>query len=367
MFEATSAVPEPISTPASGQLALVKLRPGVGNVEIAEVPEPECRPGCVKIEVAFSGICGTDIHVYHDRFRNFPPVILGHEFSGTVVEVGCDVATLACGDRVTVLGSTAVVCGKCEFCRAGYYMFCSIRRGMGHGVDGAFTRFVTVRDDQAYRLPANVSLEEGALAEPFASAVQGIEELTDFHPGDTVLVSGPGPIGLLCLSLLVAHNCRVIVAGTDVDELRLALAMKLGADLTVNVDTEDLPGIVEHETGGRGVDAVIECAGVQDSIVNALTVVRQRGRYVQMGIVGEDVSVPFDTILYKNLRVFGSLGHSLQSWDHVLRIFGQGKIDLKPIITHIMPLSKWQKAFDLCVTKQCGKVLLHYDIDFIRR
>src|ERR1700730_15552759 len=126
--------------------ALVKYASGEGNVAIRDVEEPRCGRHPVKLEIAYCGICGTDIHVMHDTFRNYPPVILGHEFSGTVVEAGRNVANSAkAGERVTVLGATAVTCGECQYCRSGYFIFCRQRRGMGHGVNGAFTRYVVVR------------------------------------------------------------------------------------------------------------------------------------------------------------------------------------------------------------------------------
>ena len=185
--------------------ALVKYACGDGNVDIMDVEEPLCGENQVKVEVAFCGVCGTDIHVVHDTFRNYPPVILGHEFAGRAVEVGRSVIRVAPGDAVTVLGATAVTCGQCPYCRSGHFIFCSSRRGMGHGVNGAFTRYVVVRPDQVYRIPAGLTLEEAALCEPFAAAVQAVTEVTQVRIGDTALISGPGPIGLLCLKLLVDH------------------------------------------------------------------------------------------------------------------------------------------------------------------
>ena len=361
-FDATAPVLNgPDGKPARKQLAVVKTAPGEGNVSLEWIPERECVPGSVRLEVAFTGICGTDIHVYHDHFRNFPPVVLGHEFAGIVTETGEGVKSFRPGDRASVLGSTAVMCGRCEYCRQGMYMFCAVRRGMGHGVSGSMTRSVVVREDQLYRLPENVTLEEGALAEPFASAVQAIEELTSFHVGDTVLLSGPGPIGLLCLTLLVSHRCRTIVAGIGDDTARLALAGRLGADVTVDVSREDLDRVIERETNGRGVDVAIEAAGAEDSLTACLRAVRRLGRLIQIGIVGREVTAPFDTILYKQLRVYGALGHSFTTWDRVMRILEQRKVDLSPIITHKLPLSRWREGFDLCESKRGVKVLLSYD------
>jgi L-iditol 2-dehydrogenase len=171
--------------------ALLKYAPGNGNLEVREVAEPATGDDRVKVEIAYCGVCGTDIHVMRDTFRNFPPVILGHEFAGTVVEVGRNVKDVRAGERMTVLGATAVTCGNCEYCKSGYFIFCKNRRGMGHGVDGAFTRYAVVRPDQLYRVPANFSLAEASISEPFAAVVQAVAELTPVRLGDTVLVSGP--------------------------------------------------------------------------------------------------------------------------------------------------------------------------------
>ena len=339
--------------------AVVKTAPGVGNVEYMDVPEPQIAPQGVKVEVAYSGICGTDIHVYYDRFRNYPPVILGHEFSGLVVETGPQVRGVRPGERVTVLPSSAVVCGTCPYCVRGYYMFCPVRRGMGHGVNGSFTRYVAVREDQVYKIPESLSMRDAAVTEAFASAANAIEELTDFHPGEVVLLSGPGPIGLLSLLLLLAHGCRVIVAGAKGDEVRMTLAKRLGADVVV--DASEVEDAVAKETDGRGVDAVVEASGNPASVAACLKAVRPLGTYIQVGIVGREFSIPFDLLLYKQVRLFGSLGHSLRTWQRVMRIIEQGKIDIGSVVSHELPLSCWRQGFDLCESKQGIKVMLRYD------
>src|SRR5579862_4347757 len=133
--------------------ALVKYSGGEGNVEVRDVEEPPCGADQVKIEIAFCGVCGTDLHVVHDTYPNYPPVILGHEASGVVVEKGRNVQSVNIGDPVTILGATSVTCGQCTYCRTGHFTFCKIRRGMGHGVNGAFARYLVKRPDQLYRIP----------------------------------------------------------------------------------------------------------------------------------------------------------------------------------------------------------------------
>lgn len=356
------AIKLPVCAPSGRtQKALMKTRPGVGNVDLVDIPEPACPPDGVKIEVKFTGICGTDIHVYYDRFKSYPPVVLGHEFSGVVVETGSEIRRVQPGARVAVLGSTAVSCGACEHCRQGYYMFCTVRRGMGHGISGSFTKYVVVREDQVYLLPDAASFEEGAVCEPFASAVQAVDDLAPCHAGDTALVSGPGPIGLLSAMLLVSRGCRVLIAGADPDDARLKLALKLGIDRAVNVSREDLAAVVGEMTGGRGVDVAVEAAGAAPSVAGCLRALRSRGTYIQVGIHGRDVTMPLDLVLYKQIQLYGSLGHSLITWDRVMRIVAQRRVNLCGVVTHVMPLSQWREAFDLCENKQAVKVLLHYD------
>jgi L-iditol 2-dehydrogenase len=341
--------------------AIVKTRSGAGNVDLIDVVEPSCPAQGVKIEVAFTGICGTDIHVLHDRFPNYPPVILGHEFSGIVQEIGSGVKSVRAGDRVVVLPSSAVVCGTCEYCRQGYYMFCPIRRGMGHGVNGSFTKFVVVREDQCYKLPEAITLQEAAVTEPFAAALQAVGELAPAAPGDWVLLSGPGPIGLLSLLVLRLQGCKVIVAGRSSDAPRLALAAELGAAVTVDCDRQSVLEVVKSKTQGRGVDLAVEAAGAAGSVAACLQAVRAMGRYVQLGIAGKEISVNFDTILFKRLRVYGSVGHSVKTWQSALRLLEQRQVDLTRVITHELPLSDWRKGFDLCERGEALKVLLYYD------
>lgn len=360
MMSKTARLPAEQSAAARTMAAVVKTRSGEGHVQWIRVAEPQCSPGKVKIEVAYSGVCGTDLHVYHDRFRNYPPVILGHEFSGIVTETGAGVERVRVGDRVTVFPASAVICGACEYCRRGYYLFCPARRGMGHGVNGSFTRYVVVREDQVYLLPPNVPLEDGALTEPFACAVQAVEELGGIRLADTVLISGPGPIGLLCL-LLLRGRAKTIVAGTATDAVRLELARRLGAEVVVDVSREDLLSVIERKTHGRGVDVAMECAGSPASVANCLQAAGKLGRYVQLGIIGSEAPVPFDLVLFKQLRLWGSVGYSLQTWTKVMQILEQGRVCLTPLITHKLPLSRWREAFDLCEKKRAVKVLLYYD------
>ena len=338
--------------------AVVKTARGAGNVALVEMPEPVPAAGQVKLKISACGICGTDLHVLHDTFRNFPPVILGHEFVGRIVEEGADVrGRVDLSGRYAVLGATAVTCGRCRFCASGDFMFCSERRGMGHGVNGAFASYACARPDQLFRLDDSLAGEEGALVEPLAAAVHAVAEMTTVRPGDVALVSGPGPIGILCLLVLHHPGIRTLVAGTTADTTRLALAKQLGAARTIDVQCEDLSEIVRDETDGIGADLAFEVAGVAASAAACLDALRPLGRYTQIGHFGRDIAVPFDRIGFKQLRVTGSVGYTAATWARTMKLLAQG---LRPsrIVTHRLPLDRWQEGFDLFERKEAVKVLL---------
>lgn len=346
--------------------ALVKYAAGEGNVDILDVEEPRCGDHEVKLEIGYCGVCGTDIHVLHDTFRNYPPVILGHEFAGTIVEMGHNVHGLQRGERVAGLGATAVSCGHCEYCQSGHFIFCKRRRGMGHGVNGAFAQYVVMRPDQLYTIPEGFTLEEAALSEPFAAAVQAVTEISRIRPGENALVSGPGPIGLMCLKLLVAQGVRTLVAGTTGDEDRLAAAIRFGAAATADVGTRELADAVQEFTKGRGVDTAFECAGVAASVRGCLESLRPMGQHVQVAICGRDIHFPIDQIFYKQLTMSGSVCYTANTWSRMMRIFATGHVKLRDMISEQLPISEWRRAFDLCLSRKALKVLM-YPLDGVSR
>jgi L-iditol 2-dehydrogenase len=339
--------------------ALVKFAPGDGNVDIREVEEPPCGPGQVKVEVAFCGVCGTDIHVLHDTFRNYPPVILGHEFAGTVVEMGHNLPGITLGEKVACLGATAVTCGRCLYCISGNFIFCANRRGMGHGVNGGFARYVVMRPDQLYRLPVNLPLDEAALSEPFAAAVQAVTELTNVRIGDTALVSGPGPMGLLCLKLLVAERVKTVVAGAPGDDSRLEAALRFGAAAVVNVGERTIADAAREHTDGLGFDVAFECAGHESSVRGCLETLRPMGQYTQVGICGREIQFPIDQVFFKRLKLVGSVCYTAQTWDRMMRIFAQGHVRLNDLVSTKLPISEWRQAFELCTARRGLKVLMY--------
>jgi L-iditol 2-dehydrogenase len=230
---------------------------------------------------------------------------------------------------------------------------------MGHGVNGAFTRYVLLRPDQLYRIPANFTLEEAAMSEPFAAAVQAVTEIARISLGDTVLVSGPGPIGLLCLKLLVAQGSRVIVVGAPGDSERLDAAKRFGAAATVDLGTRKLQDAIEEYTNGKGVDVAFECAGVGGSVRGCLDSLRPMGQHIQVAICGQDIQFPIDRIFYKQLTMSGSVCYTSNTWDRMMKIYASGTISFKDMISAKLPISDWQTAFDLCITRKALKVLMY--------
>jgi L-iditol 2-dehydrogenase len=325
------------------------------------MPEPALAENQVRLEVSYCGVCGTDLQVLHGTFPSYPPVILGHEFVGRVIEHGAAVrGRVDRSARYAVLGATAVTCGRCRYCRSGHFMLCPERRGMGHGVHGAFARYACVRPDQLFRLDDDVSEEAGALVEPLAAAVHAVTEVTHVRPGDIALVSGPGPIGLLCLLVLVHHGIQTIVAGTTADAGRLALARELGAACVVDVNKDRLEEAVRDETRRAGVDVAFEAAGVAASATACLEALRPQGRYTQIGHFGRDVTVPFDRIGFRELRIQGAVGYTAATWDRTLRLLGRG-LGPSPVVTHRLPLERWREGFELFERKEAIKVLLRSD------
>jgi len=339
--------------------ALVKYAKGPGNMETRDVPIPAPGPEQVKIRVEYAGICGSDLHIYHDDIGIpiNPPVVTGHEFSGYVVEIGEGVTSCSVGDRVT--SETAYsYCGSCRYCRGGFYNLCPDRRTLGYWYDGAFAPYTVVPGDRIHRLPDNVSLRAGALLEPLACVTHAAIDLTTIEQGQWVLVSGPGTIGLLALQVAQALGARVLVTGTETDGERLELASQLGADRTVAVNQEDLSAFVDNVTGGAGVDVILECSGAPAAVDAGLELIRKQGQFTQIGLFSLPITVDFGRICFKELVVTGSLGSKRSSWEAALRLVTEGKVRTEPLISHELPVAQWQRAFDLFESTQGLKLLL---------
>lgn len=337
----------------------MKFAAGSGNMEIRDVPEPSPGPGQVKICVEKTGICGSDLHIFHSDIA-IPvrsPVVTGHEFAGTICGLGDGITGWNIGDRV-VSETAFSFCGTCRACHDGYYNLCPERRTLGYWHDGAFAPFVVVPAARLHRLPEEISFEDAALTEPFACIAHALFELTTIAPADLVLLSGPGSVGLGALQMARAHGARVLVAGTRQDAQRLKVALSLGAERTVTVDEEPLQEAVREFSGGAGVDVVLECSGSGSAVDAGLQALRRRGQFTQIGLFGKPVSVNLELICYREIRYTGSLGSRYASWEKALSLMASGDVKARPLISDIMPLGSWAAAFEKFEKKEGLKLLL---------
>lgn len=338
--------------------ALVKYQNGNGFVELREVPEPQLENDhSVKIQVEYCGVCGSDVHIWDGMHQLNCPVILGHELSGTVVDVGSAVTNVKVGDRV-VSETPKTICGNCFYCNSGQTLMCKERKSIGSGTDGAYAKYLVIRDAIVHKIPSNVSFEEATLCEVGANAVHACCDRTNVLPGDNVVVLGPGPIGLLCAQVAKARGANVILVGTDADAYRFDIAAKVGITNIVNCQKQDLAEYVMKFTDGNGADKVLECCGVLKSIDNAFSIIRNGGVIVQVGLTHERMDVLYSKLAMNEISVVGSYGHNWSCWDRFLRLISLGKVNTKDMATHIFPLDEWEQGFTIAKNAKGMKVLI---------
>lgn len=270
--------------------ALVKTKKGEGQIALLERDIPELAGDEVLIQVAYAGVCGTDIHIYHDQYPYWPPVIIGHEFSGTVVKTGDNVTDYEIGDRVVGEPHNRA-CGKCHLCRNGKIQICAEKRSIGWGIDGAFAEYVKMPQKLLHKIPEKVSMESAAMAEPSAIVAHQLLERTGVCPGDTVVIMGVGAIALIASQMAkIAGASNIILCGCTSDmAYRLEVAKKLQCfDIFVNVQEENLEEIVIKETGGKGADVVVEASGAASAIGSGVKVLKKAGKFCAIGMTARE-------------------------------------------------------------------------------
>jgi L-iditol 2-dehydrogenase len=342
-------------------LAVRKTARGLGNIEVQDVSEPQAGAGQVVIEVDSAGICGTDLHIYLDEFETYPPVTIGHETAGTIVELGPEVTGWTVGDRVTT-ETYFYTCGECAPCRQGRPNLCLRRRSIGSKQDGAFARYLLTPATNLHRVPDELDLESAALTEPLACTVHGVLETAGVRAGDNVAITGPGPIGLLALQLVKVAGATVAMIGTNQDAERLTLAKELGADHSINV--QKVGSVIESVTDAfkaDGADLVIECSGAAPAAKTLLDVVRRGGRFCQMGLYGKPILLDQDAICYKELVVTGTNASVTTAWTRALKLLAERKVNVRRMITHRFSIEQWDKALEVVKDKQGVKVVLKPD------
>ncbi|OHB81685.1 MAG: hypothetical protein A2W31_10330 [Planctomycetes bacterium RBG_16_64_10] len=326
----------------------MKTQRGVGFLEICTVDEPRPGPAEVKIEVAACGICGSDIHVRHDTFPYWPPVILGHEFAGTVVELGPDCRHARLGDRVVAEPHTKA-CGQCALCRTGNVQICPDKRSPGWGIHGGMPQYICSPERLLPRIPADMTWQQAVVVEPTANAVTDLLIRTRVNAGDVVVVQGPGPIGLLAaLVARAAGAATVAILGTPGDvPLRFKVARELGLTDLIDIGATDPVEAIQELTDGRGADIVVECSGAPNAIPITCDLVRKMGKICVIGLTGNrDVVLPWDKFAFKVVDVLFNLSTVYAAWDRTIRLIHSGQVPAERLITHWAPLRDWAAVFD---------------------
>ena len=327
--------------PALVQFALEPLA-----VELRDVAVPEIGDADVLLRVGAVSVCGSDVHQAYNT-HSWPvnvPVVLGHEFAGTVARAGRAVTRFCEGDRV-VSETAAEVCGECLLCRTGRYNLCPTRRGFGYGVDGAMASYVKVPARCLHHIPDSLPFELACLAEPHAVAYNAMCVNSTIRPGDLVVVLGPGPIGLLCARMAaLAGADPLIVAGLSGDAARLDTARALGATRVVNVERENLDEVV-RALNPLGADLVCDASGASRPLDVALALARPDGQVTKVGWSPDLVPVNINPLVQKNVRLQGSFSHNYPVWERVIHLLDRRRTLPDAIIGLTAPLAGWREAF----------------------
>ncbi|QIO21982.1 NAD(P)-dependent alcohol dehydrogenase [Haloarcula sp. JP-L23] len=330
--------------------------------ELEDRPRPSPGPDDVLVAIRDVGICGSDVHYYeHGRIGDYvveDPLVLGHESAGEVVAVGENVTGLEAGDRVAL--EPGVPCRRCAHCKRGDYHLCEDVTFMATPPhDGAFAEYVSWPADFAYELPDSVSTAEGALCEPLSVGIHACRR-GDVGTGDTVLVTGAGPIGLLVMEAARAAGATDVIV-TDVVAEKLSLAAERGADLTVDVTETDLESAVEEYTDGVGADVVVEASGAEPSIRSTLDAVRRGGTVVLVGLADE-ATVPFDVleVIDNEIDVHGSFRYK-NTYDAAVDLLADGVVDVEGIIDFESSLDAIDDAFQRAMEPAVVKGMITFE------
>ncbi len=332
------------------------------DLRIEDLPDPQSQPDVAIVRVSRGGICGSDLHYYHDGgfgpIRVREPIILGHEAAG-FVEAAPEGSGLRVGQLVAL--SPSRPCGECDFCQAGAVRHCLNMRFNGSAMrmpheQGLFRTRLAHPVAQCLPLPDGISAEAAAGAEPLSVCLHALN-VAPALSGQRVLITGAGPIGAICTALARLRGAAEIVV-TDVQDFTLNIARQMGADRVVNV-AADPDGLADYAAGKGRIDVVLECSANPHAIAQAITVTRPQGSFVQIG-VGGTIPVPLNLIVSKELRLMGSHRFDAE-FAEAVRMIGASEIDLSPMVTQILPARDAVRAFDLAGDRaQAVKVQLDF-------
>jgi threonine 3-dehydrogenase len=341
-------------------LALVKTAPGPG-LSLEEVPMPSIGINDVLIRVHKTGICGTDLHIeswdpWAERTIH-PPLIVGHEFVGTIVEAGSNVSDFHPGDLVS--GEGHVVCGRCRHCLAGRRHLCANTIGLGVGRDGCFAEYVALPMTNVWHHWPGIDEEVAAIFDPFGNAVH--TALAFPVLGEDVLVSGAGPIGLMATAVVRHAGARHIVV-SEPNPFRRELAMRMGATLAIDPRERDLADVQGELGMVEGFDVVLEMSGAAAAFRSALANMAHGGGLAQLGIPSEEISLDLDQIVFKMLTVKGIYGREMYETWYKMTVMLQSGLDIRSAITHRFPFRRYADAFTTARSGDSGKVIMEWSV-----
>jgi threonine dehydrogenase-like Zn-dependent dehydrogenase len=337
---------------------------GEGDMRLVDdYPVPQVGPDEVLIRVEACAICGTDPKILAHGWPNHPPYgqfIFGHEYAGTIAACGEDVSEFQIGDRVAVEPHKG--CGVCNNCRDGLYTTClnygNYARGHRHygfTVNGGYAEYARNHINSVYKIPDGMPIHEATLITTAATSLYGIRRIGGIQCGETVVVSGPGAIGLMGVAMARLLGAgRIVLTGTRAE--RLELGRRLGADVTINVRQENVVERVFELTGGVGADAVLECAGTTQAAVDAVEFSKKNGRVALIGIYKEPAPLNVNKIVQWNITLAGSKAEGERSLAQALALLSRKTVDLSPLITHQFPLSEIHSAFETAEKRLEGAI-----------
>jgi len=338
--------------------ALAKLHSKKG-IWMTDSEKPNVGHNDLMIKIHKTAICGTDMHIYHwDEWaqKTIPvPMVVGHEYVGEVVEMGQEVQGFALGDRVS--GEGHITCGHCRNCRAGRRHLCRNTTGVGVNRPGAFAEYLVIPAFNAFKIPDNISSDLAAIFDPFGNAVH--TALSFDLVGEDVLITGAGPIGIMAAAVAKHVGARNVVV-TDVNEYRLDLALKMGANRAINVSNVGLTEVMQDLGMTEGFDVGLEMSGVPAALRDMLDKMNNGGKIAMLGIPPNDVAIDWNQVIFKGLMIKGIYGREMfETWYKMASLIQSG-LDLKPMITHQFSIDDFQQGFDVMGSGQSGKVILNW-------
>ncbi len=338
--------------------ALVKKEAAPG-IWLEEIAEPTIGPNDVLIKITKTAICGTDMHIYNwDEWarKTIPvPMAVGHEYCGRVLEIGSEVRGLAVGDRVS--GEGHITCGHCRNCRAGRRHLCRNTVGVGVNRPGAFAEYLAIPAGNAFKLPDTISDDIASILDPFGNATH--TALAFNMVGEDVLITGAGPIGIMAVAIARFVGARHVVI-TDVNDYRLELAGKMGATRTVNVQRETLDQCMRDLGMQEGWDVGLEMSGNAAALRDMLRTMHHGGSLALLGIPPGETAIDWNQVIFKGLTLKGIYGREMfETWYKMASLLQSG-LDLKPVITHHLPIQEYPEAFSIMGSGRSGKVILDW-------